>query len=366
MVSIHLSTGDSPNRIFESLNNTGMTLSVADLIRNYLLMNITDIEQQERAYEDYWYPMQEMLAKGPRDALGDFFWRYRMMKGSLTRRDDVYDEIRGSLKSPSPEEVVGAMNSFLRFSRYYAQISEIDTTELDEALTGRIQRLNQWEVDVAYPFLMYALDALASHQISQESLVSVMRIVESFVVRRTVCGVPTNRLRRIFAQMPGQIDFEDIVGSSQAYLSNNQWPSDDEFHAAFVNFRLYIPSRLNRTRLVLNTLERSFGHKETPELTTDITIEHIMPQTLSDEWKKALGIEASAIHGRWLDTVGNLTLSGYNPSLGNKPFAEKRCLLTKANFALTESILKVDEWDEAAIQARGNELADLALGIWRR
>ena len=306
MVSILLEGDDSPNRIFESLNNTGMPLSVADLIRNYLLMNIPGMEQQDGAYNDYWYPMQELLAGGSRDALGDFFWRYLMMGGSLTRKDDTYDAIRAHLKSPTPEEVIRAMKKFSKFSRYYAQMTEICTSGLDGTLTGHIRRLNQWEVDVAYPFLMGGFDRLNSGRICHDHLVSVMQMIESFVVRRTVCGIPTNQLRRIFTQMSGQMDTDDIVGFTRTCLSENRWPLDDEFRSKFVNFRLHIPSRLNRTRLVLTTLERSFGHKEVPDMTSDITIEHIMPQTLSSEWKEVLGEGATDIHERWLDTVGNL------------------------------------------------------------
>ena len=193
-----------------------------------------------------------------------------------------------------------------------------------------------------------------------------MQMIESFVVRRTVCGILTNQLRRIFTQMSGQMDTDDIVGFTRTCLSENRWPLDDEFRSKFVNFRLYIPSRLNRTRLVLTTLERSFGHKEVPDMTSDITIEHIMPQTLSSEWKEGLGEGATDIHERWLDTVGNLTLSGYNPNLGNKPFAEKRTLFAKTKFSLSESLQAVDEWNEAAMQRRGSELADRAVRVWGR
>ncbi len=364
MVSILLEGDDSPNRIFESLNNTGMPLSVADLIRNYLLMNITDPRHQGEAYKEYWYPMQQSLMNESRDDMGDFFWRYLMMDGSLTRKDDTYDEIRKRLKSPTPDEVVDKMKEFLKFSDYYAQITEKKCSDIN--IKEQIQRLNQWEVEVAYPFLMTAFDGLASNRISAEQLVSVMRMIESFVVRRTVCGVPTNQLRRIFAQLSGQVHTDTIIESTRTYLSENRWPSDDEFRSRFVDFRLYVPARLRRTRLVLYSLERSFGHKEIPELNSNITIEHIMPQTLSPEWRSAIGPSAAEIHDQWVDTVGNLTLTGYNPNMGNKPFAEKKSSFAQSKFSLSESLRDVSKWDEDAIQSRGNEMADRALLIWRR
>lgn len=362
MVSILLDERDNPYRIFESLNNTGLPLSVTDLIRNYLLMNIPDPERQEQVYNKHWLPMEERLGKRS----PEFFWRYLMIDGSLPNQGDTYNVIREQLNSPTPEEVEKKMKDFSKFSCYFVQIAELNTDGMDSTILDQVQRLNRWEVNVAYPFLMKMFDGLSSNKISREELVSVMQMIESFIVRRTVCGVPTNQLRRIFAQMSGQARFKDIVGFTQKHLSQNRWPSDDQFRSAFIKFHLYNPSRQNRTRLILTTLECSFGHKEPPGLTNAISIEHIMPQTLSPEWEEYLGENASEIHTEWLHTIGNLTLTGYNPELSNKPFKEKKPVLCKSNFALSKSILKVDEWNATTIEKRGDELAKRALHSWKR
>ena len=367
MVSIHLDEDDSPNRIFESLNNTGKPLSVADLIRNYLLMNISDLEQQEQAYNKYWYPMEQLFADGPKDVAADFFWQYLMMDGSLPRIDETYEKVQENIRPPTPQKALTALKNFAKFSRYYAQIAGLNASGLDGVLSEQVSRLNQWEVTVAYPFLMRAMDSVESNAISQGDLVEVMRLIESYVIRRTVCGVPTNQLRRIFAQMSVQVAFNNkFYEDSRNHLMNNRWPNNNEFRSAFVEFPIYSPTRNNRTNLVLWTLERAFGHKEQPEPTNDITIEHIMPQTLSREWVNELGANASEVHERWLHTIGNLTLSGYNPPLGNKPFSEKKLVLAKANFALSASVKDFEEWNETSIQRRGDELAELALQKWKR
>ncbi len=370
MVSIHLEDSDSPNRIFESLNNTGMPLNVADLIRNFLLMNIPDPQQQEDAYNAYWRPMENLLSDDRRDKSPDFFWRYLMMNGSLPRIDDTYDEIQKRLNNgnPSAKDVLDALKGFKRFARHYAQIAGLSHEGIDEDALEGVRRLNQWEADVAYPLLMRLFDALEEGLITNSDLTDVIGMIESFLVRRGVCGIPTNQLRRIFVLMSGQAKdrYDDITGFAREYLSDNRWPSDDDFRSRFADFRLYTRGRLGRTRLVLNSLERSFGHKETPELTSDITIEHIMPQSLSDWWKSALGPNSSEIHTQWIDTVGNLTLSGYNPNLGNSPFHQKKDIFAESNFAMSDSILQVENWDADAIQQRGEMLADRALGIWKR
>ena len=373
MVSIHLENSDSPNRIFESLNNTGMPLNVADLIRNFLLMNIPNPQQQEDAYNAYWRPMENLLSDDSRnlDKSPDFFWRYLMMNGSFPRIDDTYDEMQKRLGNgnPNAQEAVDALKDFRRFARHYAQIAGLSHEDIDNNALEGVRRLNQWDADVSYPLLMRLFDALESELITNNDLSDVIGMIESFLVRRSVCGISTNQLRRIFVVMSGQVDshYGDITGFAHEYLSNNGWPLDDEFRSGFVDFRLYTRGRLGRTRLVLNSLERSFGHKETPDLTSDnITIEHIMPQSLSDWWKNALGPNYSEIHTQRIDTVGNLTLSGYNPDLGNRPFHEKKDRLAKSNFALSDSILQVENWDAVAIQQRGEMLADRALGIWKR
>lgn len=191
-------------------------------------------------------------------------------------------------------------------------------------------------------------------------------MIESFVVRRTVCGIPTNRLRRVFAQMSTQTDSHCFVESSRAYLLNNEWPRDEIFRSEFVQYSLYLRSRVPRARLVLTALEQSFGHKEMPELTPEVSIEHIMPQKLSSEWKEHLGEDADKIHDQWRNTIGNLTLTGYNSSLGNWTFSKKKEILADTNFALSASIQKFDVWNEDSIQRRGQELAERALKIWPR
>lgn len=371
MVSIHLENSDSPNRIFESLNNTGMPLNVADLIRNFLLMNIPNPQQQENAYNTYWRPMEKLLSDDRRDKSPDFFWRYLMMDGSLPRIEDTYDAIQKlkCLRNPNAQKVEAALEDFKRYARHYAQIAGLSNEGIDKNALEGVQRLNQWVADVAYPPLMRLFNALESKAISNNDLCEVIGMIESFLVRRGVCGIPTNQLRRVFGLMSGQVDshYGDITGFTREHLSNNRWPSDDEFRSKFVDFHLYTRGRLGRTRLVLDSLERSFGHKETPDLTGDkITIEHIMPQSLSDWWKNALVPDYSETHTQWLDTVGNLTLTGYNSELGNCPFHEKKDMLADSNFALSASILQVENWDATAIQQRGELLADRALGIWKR
>ena len=361
LVSVTLETEDSPHRIFESLNNTGMHLGSSDLIRNLIFMSISGEEETQDAYDRYWFPMQE--ATGNR--LDDFFWHHLMMDGSLPRQSETFEEVRKRFGSGDTPRAVEMLIQFSKFARYYRWLCGIGDEEPEGSLLRQIKRLNTWEVNVAYPFLMRSLDWVDGGTINPSDLASVMKMIESFVVRRSVCNVPTNRLRGIFGRMSGQIDSSDFVASSGDYLLANHWPTDKEFNHAFVGYHVY-SRRLARTRLILESLEASFGHKESPQITEEITIEHVMPQTLTTDWGEMLGPRAVDIHLQWLHTPGNLTLTGYNPELGNASFYEKKALLECAKFSLTHAILKFDSWDEDAIKTRGEALAERAIQIWSR
>ena len=359
LVSIKLEQGDSPNRIFESLNNTGVPLEASDLIRNYLFMMIPGESQQEAAHNRFWYPMQEKTG----DRLDDFFWRYSMMNGQLTRQDETFDVVKELLEGT---DATSNLERFHEFSLYYRQVTELETEALDAQVSCQIERLNKWEVDVSYPFLMRVLKSHSIGELVLEEVVDCMKMIESFVVRRAVCAIPTNRLRRVFVQMATQVDLDSLSSSTRTYLMANEWPGDDEFHEKLITYRMYVPSRLSRTRLMLDSIEKSFGHKETPELDDLITVEHIMPQTLTETWRTMIGAKVDEIHFRLLHTIGNLTLSGYNPELGNRSFLDKERLLGESNFALSKDLKGRNTWDESAINDRADHLARRAVDIWSR
>ena len=361
LVSITLETDDSPHRIFESLNNTGMHLGSSDLIRNLIFMSISGENETQDAYDRYWFPMQEATGK----RLDEFFWHHLMMDGSLPRQNETFEEVRKRFGSGDTPRAVEMLIQFSKFARYYRWLCEIGDEEPESLLLRQIKRLNTWEVNVAYPLLMRSMDWVEGGKISSRDLANVMQMIESFVVRRAVCNVATNRLRGIFGRMAGQIDSSNFVASSSDYLLDNHWPTDEEFKHAFVGFHVY-SRRLARTRLILESLEESFGHKEAPEITENITVEHVMPQTLTTDWADMLGPRAADVHSRWLHTPGNLTLTGYNPELGNASFYQKKELLEDAKFSLTHEILKCDRWDENAIKTRGEALADRSVQIWSR
>lgn len=365
LVSITLDQDDSPYRIFESLNNTGMRLGASDLIRNYIFMRIFDEKRQQELYESAWFPMQESLG----GYLDGFFWRFLMKDGGLIAWENTYNQFKTLVEEKRKLEsaqIPNFLTELRDYSSVYARLVKPSKHEANPILQIHLVRLNSWEVEVAYPFLLNLLKVHSDRLISDSDAKEILTMIESFVVRRIICGIPTNRLRHIFANMSGNVNVSNYVGSSRDYLLRNEWPGDEEFKNKFQIARIYLPTRLARTRLILNALEQSFEHKEPIPVEENITIEHIMPQTLNEPWKAMLGSSSSEIHNQWLHTVGNLTLTGYNPDMGNQPFEEKKKVYAISHYELSRGVASSPVWNEQSIKDRGAFLSERVVKIWTR
>lgn len=191
-------------------------------------------------------------------------------------------------------------------------LQQYSDTAIDTAL-GRLRRL---EMSVASPLLLRLLSAKADGLISAGDVLGVLAALESFFIRRMVCRVPTNQLKRIFLGLTRELPQEYPVPFVVRYLANGvsgrRWPKDEEFRNEWLVYPAYSGSN-DRCRLVLETLEADYAHKE-PASFEAATIEHIMPQTLTDHWRNHLGDEAERVHEQFRDTIGNLALTAYNLS----------------------------------------------------
>lgn len=367
-VDIALDRGhDSPQRIFESMNYTGLPLRQADLIRNYVLMDM-DPKDQEALYNDYWYPMEQSF--GQTDYLEQFdrFMRdYLTLKtGSIPKIEEVYT----AFKVYSQETKMGAIKEIVeeifKFSKYFVKIAL--EREEDPEIRAAIQNINSLRVDVAYPFLLEAYNDYANDNLGRDELVQMMRLIESYVFRRSICGIPTNSLNKTFATLNKEIDKNNYLESFMVALqikdSYRRFPTDDEFMRLLVAKDIYG----TRTDQYLFRKLESFGRKELVNF-GDYSVEHIMPQNddLSDDWKKELGEKWVEIHKRYLHTIGNLTLTGYNSELSDCSFLEKRNM--KGGFGdsplrLNRDLAKLEHWNEAEIQKRAENLSKQAAQVW--
>jgi uncharacterized protein with ParB-like and HNH nuclease domain/alkylated DNA nucleotide flippase Atl1 len=371
VVDVKLTRGvDDPQLVFESMNSTGKKLSQADLIRNFVLMDLAPAHQ-ERMYDDYWFPMEKDFA-GSHDRLFDEFVRHylTLKTGQIPRLDDIYDAFkeyaaaRGAIGESRDDLVV----DLGKHAEWF--VAMVLGKEQRPRLAKLFAEIDQLRASVVFPFLLRLYSDYASQALSEDDFVAILEAVISYVFRRTVCRIPTNSLNKTFASLGSAIDpaeyVESIWGRLLTLSTYKRFPSDEEFAEALVSEDLY---HFQRASYFFRKLE-NHGRKEEVS-TADYTIEHIMPQNenLSLEWQRSLGDDWHSVQEGLLHTLGNLTLTGYNPEYSDKPFAAKRDMeggFKDSPLRLNQGLGQLEEWNAAEIEARADRLARQAVGIWKR
>ncbi|EFH7404962.1 DUF262 domain-containing protein [Escherichia coli] len=370
IVDVALNRGqDNPQLIFESMNSTGKALSQADLVRNYVLMGL-EPEHQSQLYDDYWRPMELAFGqKGYTDYFDSFMRNYLTVKtGEIPRIGDVYEAFKRYARKPGVMD--SGMEALIADIRTYADYfcaMALDS-EKDKILKMAFQDLRELKVDAAWPFLLVLYHDYKQGILSAADFLSATRLIESYIFRRAVCAIPTNSFTKTFATFYKVLDKERYLESIAAHLlelpSYRRFPDDDEFQRELKTRDLY--NFRNRSYW----LRRFENHDRKERVYVDTyTIEHIMPQNpnLSVKWRDDLGPEWKRIHKKWLHTLGNLTLTGYNSSYSDRPFAKKRDIkggFKESPLRLNTGLGQCEIWDRAAIQKRAERLSELAIDVW--
>lgn len=360
---------DNPQLIFESMNSTGEDLSQADLIRNFVLMDL-EHETQTRLYEDYWRPMEARFGQEGYSSHFDGF-----MKHYLTLKTREIPNVRAVYQAfktyaQDPEVATGGVDALVAdihsFAGYYCTMAL--GQETNQKLAEAFQDLRELKVEVAYPLLLELYDDFKQGRLSADDLVRAVRLIEAYVFRRVVCSIPTNSLNKTFATFGRMLKKDQYLESMQAHFLNlpsyRRFPMDEEFKRELTKRDLY---NFLRRRYWLRRLE-NHGRKE-QAIVDDYTIEHILPQNenLSAEWRENLGSEWQRVQETWLHTLGNLTLTGYNAEYGDKSFAEKRDMeggFKNSPLNLNKGLGSLEKWDETAIKNRAEQLAQVATKVW--
>jgi len=314
---------DNPQLIFESMNSTGLELSQADLIRNFILMGL-EPKLQTELYQTYWRPMEKGFGQGAYAVHFDAFMRHYLTAktGDIPNVRDVYmafKQYARNLKGNTHDLVA----DIHKFAAYYCAIAL--GNEQDMMLNQAFHDLRELKVDVSYPFLLDAYHDYKNQHLTVDELNAIVRLVESYVFRRAICAIPTSSLNKTFAGLAKLLKKDRYLESLQATFmllpSYRRFPSDDEFQRDIKLRDLY---NFRSRSYWLRRLE-NHGRKERV-VVEDYTIEHILPQNenLSQEWRTDLGPEWQRIQQTWLHTLGNLTLTGYNSEYSDHSFIYKR------------------------------------------
>ena len=358
VVSIVLDTDDNPYLVFESLNAKGRPLTPSDLIRNYFFMRI-HVDKQEEVYRKYWLPMQSAL----NEDLTEFIRHYLMKDGSIVKQGDVYYALKDSV---STENAIEYLAQLKKYSVYYQRL-KYPEFEKEPELEKMFRRLNRIEVTTAYPFLLNFYNNYEGGEIDKNGFVTILKTLENYLIRRFVCNIPTNQLNKIFPTIYPLIKSrhsDNIIEGFKTILQGKGYPKDSEFLLRFRETRFYgAGDRAVKTKLILETIESSFNHKEAvpPE---NLTIEHVMPQTLSEWWQEHLGEDWDETHELYLHTIGNLTLTAYNSELSNDDYQTKKKTLNESHLELNKYFADIFQWTRIEIEARAEALAKKALEIW--
>ncbi|MGL2438447.1 GmrSD restriction endonuclease domain-containing protein [Helicobacter pylori] len=359
---------DDPQLIFESMNSKGIELTQTDLIRNYIVME-TEVEKQEDFYNQYWRAMEEDF-KQNETLFNRFVRHYLTIKtGEIPKIKKVYEAFK-DYQQKEGIEIEDLLKDLQKYCGYFCQIAfkkEKDKDDLNKALSFLVDL----EMDVVYPLLLELYSDYKDSILSDQDFISIIALTESYLCRRAVCGFESSGLNKIFAFFTKEINKDQYLESMKAHFlslekTTGKFPKDSEFKDSFITKELYGPKKIKKTRYFLERLEKNFDTKE-PVNTQECSIEHIMPQTLTPEWQKDLGENFEAIHEKYLHTIGNLTLTGYNSEYSNKPFQEKRDMekgFKQSSLKLNQGLKDLEVFDEKEIEKRANDLADWALKIW--
>lgn len=366
---------DDPQRIFESLNSTGLELSQADLIRNFILMGLNR-RDQNKIYNNYW-EIIEKLAKDESlntSKVSDFIRDYlTLVNNKIPNKSKVYLEFKAKFPTSNLDELEKNLLPIKALVKYYNKLLN-PKNETDKDIRLQLEYINRLEINVAYPFLMKVYEDYSESIIDKTTFINVLDFVQTFTWRRFIVGLPTNALNKIFMTLYEKIDREDYLISLQKWLlqrpGSQRFPKNKEVIESLKLKDVYNIKSKNRTYL-LERLE-NFENKEPVIIdgNTDITIEHIFPQNPDPKWKVELGTDDyNTIKETYLNTIGNLTLSGNNGKLGNKPFVYKRDL-EKAGYKdsrlwLNKYLSILDKWDKTEIERRFDLLAERFLKIWK-
>ena len=375
LVSISLDKdSDNPQMIFESMNSTGKDLSQTDLLRNYLLMDLTP-EKQTRLYKTYWKPMEELFGediyKNDLNKFDYFIRDFLTLKsdtGYICKINNVYENFKRYYLDNNCEKFA-VLKDLFTYAKYYACIDLLQ--ENDDELKLYWQEFKKLDNHVVYPFLLKLYDDYSRQILIKEDFKKILQVVISYLWRRAICEIPTNSLSKTFATLYQAVDKEDYVNSIiKAFVfksSYKRFPSDYEVREKLQTKDIY---HFRLRKYLLEALE-NYYHKEPIDLNTaNYTIEHIMPQNIEHNlsWQQMLGEDWQEVHSLYLHSLGNLTITGYNAEMSNKSFGEKvngESGFKHSHLKLNESIAQCDVWNKKAIQRRTNILTDIILKIWK-
>jgi len=350
-------------------------------VRNYIAMRLPE-KKQAHVFEELWSPIETMLQEKRtvgRSGLGEltaFLRHYLSLRTStLISERHVYDRFRDRIENqfPNPDLFTDEISALKNYAEYYNRLLRPDA-EPDREIQQKLKRLNTLEIATAYPFLIAIYNALQANEITRSDFLATLDISENYLLRRYLAGEQTNFTNKMFTSIVREINFRNFIPSLKQVLVTKNYPGDHRLRQKLQTESLYDKRQNTRekTALVLQTINQHLSRKSQSGAFTvldgDPTIEHIMPQGLTDDWRHMLGENWYQVHDNYLNTLGNLTLvtGDWNSSLSNANFSIKKQKLMTHGLLINNQYFAspIQSWNESAIQHRTQFLADQLLEIY--
>lgn len=368
---------DDPQRIFESLNSTGLALSQGDLIRNYILMKLNS-KEQKYIYENYW----EHIEKNARDEslnkdmVSDFIRDFMTAEyNKIPNKNRIYEEFKEKYSISDLTKIENYLNILKEYSNYYNKLLN-PKNEIDKDISTKLDNIKTLEVNVSYPFFLKIYKDYNDKVIDNKTFLKIIDLIESFVFRRFICDVFSNAMNKIFMSLYSKIDKNNYYDSLEEYLCKlknvQRFPDNNEVINKLKEKDIYNGINTKRKLYLFNKLEMGLGKTVVDFSKTDFEIEHIFPQNPVKEWKDNLTDEEYKTMQSRLHTIANLTISANNKELSNKTFLDKKNMNVDnkeqgykySHLWLNEYLKTIDEWNIKNLEIRFDKLKDRFIRVW--
>jgi len=357
---------ENPQLIFESLNSTGLSLTQADLIRNYLLMN-SEYEKQTVLYKNFWLKIEiELTNKKISDFIRDFL---TMKTGKIANKNKVYDDFKEYMRIQKELNEEAVLEELVTYSKYYNWF--LNANSNNEKINEKLKHFKYLKNTTVYPLLLSIFeDTYYYKKLDEDKLLKIIDLLISYIFRRTICGYKTSSINKVFASIPKKIlenqNEKDIYFKIEKNLMERRletiFPRDEEFKVNFIKYNFEKNKEL--LKYTLKELEQKVSNNVIND-TSNLNIEYIMPENLNSEWKLELGEKKfENTHLEYLGTIGNSSLIENDLLRYNKNFKTKKEFYQKSNIEITRNINNYQVWTDNEIKNRAEQLYEKSKEIW--
>lgn len=375
---IILEDDDNAQEVFDRINSTGLPLSLPDKIRNFVLMTEAT---QEKLYEDYWLPTEKLFTTRE---LNVFFVDYINYKSNTPiKESDAYDKFREYYSNDKHNNET-VLKDIYHFAKLYHNFIYADCKEYSETTNYYLNSLHRIRQTTIFTFLFDVFTDFENNVFDEYELDKILHFFLGYSVKRGICEIGSNSLRGLYRTLYSRIFINDenkahyydaIVSFFEQMNTKDSIPSDDLFINDLKERNLY--PKKDFCKYILSTIENDVKDEDTKLLkkkkeqlfTDSLSIEHVMPQNenVSPAWRTMLGENWQYVHDKYLHTLGNLTITGYNSELGDKTYPEKQQMMDDIDakaVLLNKEINENDTWDENTITDRAERLAKIVFDLY--